>query len=265
MGYALPFNDIADFDIGGGLLNGCLNDESCTLDKIDEDLTLPLTERYFLGGLGTYQLRGFKARTVGPRRAVLYDTTFAFSANKEGRYSPVGRATDPATGQSACLDGATQFPSGATFFGNTQGNNNGKCNNLNDEQISDFEDLDETDVVGGNQFISLSGEYRFPIAESLGLVGILFFDMGNAFAEKRFHVRRRRVALRHRRRRALVLAVRATRGVRGLPARQAVGRGQHHLRVLGRRLGSLISNPVRAEPTLRAGGERCAHPCPGFS
>jgi len=186
MGYALPFNDIADFDIGGGLLNGCLNDESCTLDKIDEDLTLPLTERYFLGGLGTYQLRGFKARTVGPRRAVLYDTTFAFSANKEGRYSPVGRATDPATGQSACLDGATQFPSGATFFGNTQGNNNGKCNNLNDEQISDFEDLDETDVVGGNQFISLSGEYRFPIAESLGLVGILFFDMGNAFAENDF-------------------------------------------------------------------------------
>jgi outer membrane protein assembly factor BamA len=186
MGYALPFNNIADFGVGGGLLNGCLNNESCTLNKIDEDLTLPLTERYFLGGLGSYQLRGFKARTVGPRRAVLYDTTFAFTANKAGRYSPVGRANDPETGQSACLDGATQFPSGATFFGSTQGNNNGKCNDLNDKQIKDFEDLKETDVVGGNQFISLSGEYRFPIAESLGLVGILFLDTGNAFAENDF-------------------------------------------------------------------------------
>lgn len=186
LGYALPFNDIADFDVGGGVLNGCLNDETCTLNKIDDDLTLPLTERYFLGGLGTYQLRGFKARTVGPRRAVLYDTTFQFTADKQGRYSPVGRANDPNTGQSVCLDGATQFPSGAQFFGSTQGNNNGKCNSLTDKQIDDFNDLDETDVVGGNQFISLTGEYRFPIAESLGLVGILFFDMGNAFAEDDF-------------------------------------------------------------------------------
>ncbi len=41
------------------------------LQDIDTDLTLPLTERYFLGGIGTYQLRGFKARSVGPRRAIL--------------------------------------------------------------------------------------------------------------------------------------------------------------------------------------------------
>jgi outer membrane protein insertion porin family len=180
LGYALPFNDIADFDVGGGPLNGCLNDETCTLNFIDEDLTLPLTERYFLGGLGTYQLRGFKARTVGPRRAVLYDSTFAFSSNKEGRYTPVGRLNNNAA-QSVCVDNNT-----LSAPINTQGNDNGKCNSLTDEQIDDFDDLDETDVIGGNQFISLTGEYRFPIAESLGLVGILFFDMGNAFAEEDF-------------------------------------------------------------------------------
>ena len=38
-------------------------------------------------------------------------------------------------------------------------------------------------MIGGNKFISLTVEYRFPIAESLGLMGILFFDTGNAFAE----------------------------------------------------------------------------------
>jgi outer membrane protein insertion porin family len=178
LGYALPFNDIADFDVGGP--EGCLNNENCTLNQIDDDLTLPLTERYYLGGLGTYQLRGFKARTVGPRRAVLYDTTSAFSAQKAGRYSPVGRLNNLA-GQSICVDNDA-----LTAPINTQGNNNGRCNSLTDKQIDQFDDLDETDVVGGNQFVSLTGEYRFPIAESLGLVGILFFDMGNAFAEDDF-------------------------------------------------------------------------------
>jgi outer membrane protein insertion porin family len=173
-GYALPFNDISDFDIGGP--QGCLNDENCTLDKIDEDFTLPLSERYFLGGIGAYQLRGFKARTVGPRRPVLYDTTFNFAFSTDaGRYSPVGVSNF--TGQPVCDD----------FDGSiTQGNGNGKCNSLKDRKINEFKDLDETDIVGGNQFISVSTEYRFPISEALGLVGILFFDTGNAFDEKDF-------------------------------------------------------------------------------
>ena len=45
------------------------------LDQIDDDLELPLTERYFLGGLGNFQLRGFNARSVGPRRAILHEAT----------------------------------------------------------------------------------------------------------------------------------------------------------------------------------------------
>lgn len=176
VGYTIPFNDIADFDLGPAV---CINDENCTLSAIDTDYTLPLTERYFVGGLGSYQLRGFKARSVGPRRSILYDTTFNFADQKAGRYSPVGRINDlgpNGTIQSVCIDNSA-------LGVNTQGNNNGKCNSLNDRHIDEFDDLDETDVVGGNQFITISGEYRFPIAESLGLVGILFFDMGNAFDE----------------------------------------------------------------------------------
>ncbi len=219
LGYALPFNDIADFDIGGSL--GCLNDESCTLDKIDDDLTLPLTERYFLGGLGTYQLRGFKARTVGPRRAVLYDTTFQFTADKAGRYSPVGRVNDPDTGQSVCLDGATQFPSGVQFLGNAQGDNDGKCNNLDDRQIDDFEDLDETDVIGGNSIHLALRRVPLPDRRVAGPRGHPVLRHGQRLRRGGLPLRRHRVALRHRRRRALVLAVRAARGVRGLPARQA--------------------------------------------
>jgi outer membrane protein insertion porin family len=177
MGYALPFNDLSDFGFGSieGIPKGCLNNQTCTLDRIDEDLTLPLTERYFLGGLGAFQLRGFKARTVGPRRAVLYDTSLQFTNGFEGRYTPVGRRQNN-NSESICDDNG----------GSTQGDGDGECNDLDDREIDDFEDLDETDVVGGNQFISVSGEYRFPISEALGLVGIVFFDTGNAFDEEGF-------------------------------------------------------------------------------
>jgi outer membrane protein insertion porin family len=37
--------------------------------------------------------------------------------------------------------------------------------------------------VGGNKFISSFVEYRFPISETIGLQGLIFFDTGNAFAE----------------------------------------------------------------------------------
>ena len=52
-----------------------------------------------------------------------------------------------------------------------------------DKDIDDFEDLDETDVIGGNKFITTSFEYRFPISETIGLQGVVFFDTGNAFDE----------------------------------------------------------------------------------
>jgi outer membrane protein insertion porin family len=38
-------------------------------------------------------------------------------------------------------------------------------------------------VIGGNKFLLLNFELQFPISEDLGLMGLVFFDMGNAFAE----------------------------------------------------------------------------------
>ena len=51
------------------------------------------------------------------------------------------------------------------------------------ERLLESEDLNETDVIGGNKFISSTLEYRFPISETIGLQGVVFFDTGNAFAE----------------------------------------------------------------------------------
>jgi outer membrane protein assembly factor BamA len=129
-----------------------------------------LTERYFLGGLGQFGLRGFDARSVGPRRSILQESA-------SGLFSPLGYGVDRDTQEFRCLDD-----------GSTSGNGNGVCNNLTDKDTDDFADLDETDVVGGNKFIASSFEYRFPISETVGLQGVLFLDMGNAFAEEDYNL-----------------------------------------------------------------------------
>jgi outer membrane protein insertion porin family len=155
LGYTLPFNEVSDFDSPTAPPGTPETAEFRALENIADDLELPLSERYFLGGLGTFQLRGFKARSVGPRRAIVRQGT-------PGRFSTTDR------------DILGECPAGQS------------CNSLDDEDDDDFEDLDETDVVGGSQFISLTTEYRFPISEALGLVGILFFDAGDAMAEDEF-------------------------------------------------------------------------------
>jgi outer membrane protein insertion porin family len=173
-GWAVPFNDISDFDFETGSLGGDPGGEVQSLDNIDEDIKLPLSERYFLGGLGAYQLRGFKARSVGPRRAILRRSGIFGTGDL---FLPVGRDFQGlGPGQQPCLDVEDAVI-------NLQGDGDGDCNSIDDQDIDDFDDLDETDVIGGNKFFSTSTEYRFPISESLGLIGILFFDFGNAFDE----------------------------------------------------------------------------------
>jgi len=175
-GWAVPFNKVSDWQFGSQFTTKQLPkaDEVQSLNHIDTDLKLPLSERYFLGGIGPFQLRGFKARSVGPRRAILRRTG-AFGTG--GSFTAVGRTRTGSSGTKfVCQDG--------TVAGiNNQGNGNGKCNSIYDKKIGDFKDLEETDVVGGNKFISLSLDYRFPISQTLGLMGIAFFDTGNAFAE----------------------------------------------------------------------------------
>lgn len=58
-----------------------------------------------------------------------------------------------------------------------------RCNDVQARELGQYNVPQQTDVIGGNKFISTSFEYRFPIAESFGLQGIAFFDMGNAFEE----------------------------------------------------------------------------------
>jgi outer membrane protein assembly factor BamA len=201
IGYTLPLNDISDFDFltdsDGNLFPGIdtADGNVLPLQDIDTDIKLPLSERYFLGGLGEFQLRGFKARSVGPRRAIIRPVAPAvgFDLPRQealGSFIPVGRvlvavdADDPDVIVDPDLFigewvASTRCPDTAVFGGN----GDGQCNDLSDEDIDDFEDLDATDVIGGNKFISTSFEYRFPISETIGLQGLVFFDMGNAFFE----------------------------------------------------------------------------------
>ena len=173
LGYTLPMNDIGDWELPGfdgdlAVFNVGETEQMLPLGMIDEALELPLSERYFLGGLGSFQLRGFEARSVGPRRAVLQAPITVPSGTL---FTPVGVAW----GTDVCADD--------DLHPGFEGNGNGKCNSIHDRRIDDFDDLHETDIIGGNKFTSVSVEYRFPIAESLGLMGILFFDTGNAFDE----------------------------------------------------------------------------------
>jgi outer membrane protein assembly factor BamA len=178
LGYALPLNQLSDFDLPITNSEACANPSNCinagNLDRLDNDVRLPLTERYFLGGLGNTRLRGFEGRSVGPRRPELRFTDLG-----SGRvYHPVGTRliSNPATGQLAaiCDD---------SFLGQNFGNGNGRCNSVGDKEFDDFDDVAESQTIGGASFISSSVEYRFPISEELGLLGIGFIDMGNAFAE----------------------------------------------------------------------------------
>lgn len=184
-GWAVPFNSIGDWSLPQAQTGAAIAAEAQPLSNIDTNLTLPLSERYFLGGLGSYQLRGFKARSVGPRRAILKQngivgTNGVFSptgwTQSSGSYTSVGA---PAQGTWYCAND----PKYGIDYLTSQGNGSGKCNSLSDKKISDFQDLSATDVIGGNKFVSTSLEYRFPISETLGLMGIVFFDSGNAFAE----------------------------------------------------------------------------------
>ena len=189
IGYALPFNTIFDYGLPSAPdvpTDGTL----AALDQIDTDITLPLSERYFLGGLGQFQLRGFKARSVGPRRSIVYQGasglflptgTIEVVRGPDGKII-IGESTPIAPGNylsTACADvgGNVVNPDGSDLVQRDQ------CNFITDKKVKDFANLDQTDVIGGNKFMSATLEYRFPISETLGLQGVAFFDMGNAFAE----------------------------------------------------------------------------------
>jgi len=183
LGYTLPFNSVDDYSLDLADVTACDVQSRCTnvarLDDIDTDVRLPLTDRYFLGGIGSYQLRGYKSRSLGPRRPLLRRNQLLGDGPL---FFPVGTQldSDGSGGLIAiCNDVSPENNNGV----NNQGNLNGRCNRLGDKDISDFDDLRETDVIGGSSFIASSVEYRFPISQEAGLLGIFFLDMGNGFYE----------------------------------------------------------------------------------
>ena len=166
IGYVLPWNTIADYKLPDCGAPSCVGPvpQVDYLTNIDTDLKLPLTERYFLGGIGAFQVRGYKQHSLGPRRAILSQ----FTDNGQVLFTPYGRdhnKNSPTFGQ--CKPGLV-------------------CNDITDKNISDFENLNATDVIGGNSMMLVNFELDFPISEEMGLSGIVFMDGGNAFAENQF-------------------------------------------------------------------------------
>lgn len=169
VGYVLPWNTIGDYDLPGCGASTCFTgvNEIRFLTEIDTDLKLPLTERYFLGGLGAFQVRGFKQRSLGPRRTIL-DTRQVQGGSI--LFTPYGRSFGPV------IDQGQPTPAGECKPGYS-------CNEIEDREIDDFDNLDATDVIGGNSMALVNLELQFPISEEMGLSGLVFLDMGNAFAE----------------------------------------------------------------------------------
>ena len=148
LGYVVPLNSIGDFDLPECV--GCTTtDQFRRLEDIDDDLKLSLSERYFLGGLGAFQLRGFEQRTVGPRRTALSP----LGAGDDTLYFPHRRNTISGPGQPRCVENdGTPLSDDA-------------CNDIDDKDIDEFENLDLTDVIGGNKMFLLNLELQFPISE----------------------------------------------------------------------------------------------------
>jgi hypothetical protein len=194
-GWAIPFNDISDFDLPGcatGLCQTFQNGQAelQPLTNIDTDLELPISERYFLGGVGPFQVRGFRQRSLGPRRTILNQT------------DPVTGSGDKllfASGRDLAIDGSGRVTDVFCPAGSV-------CNSLRDTDIDDFEDLDLADVIGGNKFFLLNLELQFPLSEDLGLMGLVFDQP-------------RRLPIRNGRGRPVVQPVRTHPG----PARLAPG------------------------------------------
>ncbi|OGP86953.1 MAG: outer membrane protein assembly factor BamA [Deltaproteobacteria bacterium RBG_13_65_10] len=134
----IPVPSSISFQQGGS----AETDKTFPLSIIDSDQLLPVTERFYLGGLNS--VRGFKARSLGPRRAIL--------------------TRIPISGVAGIPDGTTQYA----------------VADLNGNGIID---RDETEVIGGNKYALFNLEYQFPLNKKMGLGGLFFFDGGQAFAE----------------------------------------------------------------------------------
>lgn len=142
---SVPANVV--FEVG----SPALRNNTFPLSVLDSDQVLPITERFFLGGLNS--VRGFEARSLGPRRAIMVPI----------RVSGVDSGSGSGSGDSR-LNGALQYVA-ADFNGNG------------------IIDREETEVIGGNKFALFNFEYQFPLNRKAGLGGLFFFDAGQAFAE----------------------------------------------------------------------------------
>jgi outer membrane protein insertion porin family len=189
-GYVMPFNSIGDFGLPNcdagcrGEIAGANSSPSAVaaLSDLDSDLEVPLSERYFVGGVGgQFQLRGYKSASVGPRRAKLTPMRFA---NGQTVFRSVNR--NPKRGEPRCARESAirnRDDAGGTGAELTQKDflPDSECDDVDEKDH--FNNLDLTEVIGGNKAFVANFEMQVPISEDYGVTGIAFLDTGNSFSE----------------------------------------------------------------------------------
>ena len=187
LGWTLPFNTIGDYDLPNVQEIRHVRREHRTVEEHRHRSEAAALGALLPGRAGRVPAARVRGALGGPpARDPLRDTgdgaVPAGGAHaRDDRHRDRGRDSRPKT--STRTTRPRRSPPSARTGRTTGGNGNGKCNNISDHKINQFADLSETDVIGGNKFISSTFEYRFPISDTIGLQGVAFFDTGNAFAE----------------------------------------------------------------------------------
>jgi outer membrane protein insertion porin family len=179
-GYVMPFNTLGDFNLPKALdVSKFPAGSVASLSELDKDLEVPLSERYFAGGLGgPFELRGFEVSSVGPRRTKL--VAMPDMGNGRTVFRALGRNPfSNAPGKRCIMEtgNITQNtdPNSLKFLSDDA------CNGVNDTE--NFKNFGATEVIGGNKAFVANLELQVPISEDYGVTGIAFFDTGNTFAE----------------------------------------------------------------------------------
>jgi len=110
---------------------------------------VPISDKFFLGGIDS--LRGFKDRTVGPRKKR--------NENKSRIY----------------------FKNGVPYYNPDYSEDDDDYDS--DDYYYDDDDDDEYDVVGGCKEIYFNFDYSFPLMKEAGIMGVLFADVGNVYRQ----------------------------------------------------------------------------------
>ncbi|MCX5894421.1 MAG: outer membrane protein assembly factor BamA [Proteobacteria bacterium] len=114
-------------------------------------MDVPISDKFFLGGLDS--MRGFEARTVGPREK---------RPEKKNKFYK---------------------ENGKWHYDNNYDTNHHNNDDYYYEEDTTYHNHNDYDVIGGDKEMFFNFEYIFPIMKEAGIRGVVFADIGNAYKQ----------------------------------------------------------------------------------